>query len=403
MQHRLTTDFHQKSTPHLLPCPNGVIDLRTGALLPKAVPGDFFTAACATEYHPETDIGPAQRFFDNIFPPDAYEEQAALVRCLQQWLGYCLTLDTILQLCMWLSGEGSNGKSILIEAVAMVMGDAIHAQIPMASLCKGRGVNNDALHDARRARHVTVSESDKSTKISEAAFRSLVSGEKQHFKTMWKKEAKCDVHMKLTFAVNTLPEWDDGSAYCTTRRNIYIPLKKVYIDMESAAGMKLAAEHREKGLPESLIAQKDPCYFANAVKGNEPAFLRFMVLGAMEYYKNRTIEIPASLHAHQLAELSDTAGAVCDYVTDFLEIAEGTRTLQRDIIAHFKTTTAIGDMSFKCNDFIATLQKAIKDKGSDWASAKKYDGRASNGEKGMVWGNVGFAGAGTSVAGTPMV
>jgi phage/plasmid-associated DNA primase len=29
MQHRLTTDFHQKSTPHLLPCPNGVIDLRT--------------------------------------------------------------------------------------------------------------------------------------------------------------------------------------------------------------------------------------------------------------------------------------------------------------------------------------------------------------------------------------
>jgi len=116
------------------------------------------------------------------------------------------------------------------------------------------------LHDARHARHVTISESDKSTKISEAAFRSPVSGEKQHLKTMWKKEAKCKVDMKMSSAVNTLPEWDDSSAYCTTRRNIYIMMKKVYIDMESAAGKKLAdvypegckiliTQSREKTLP----------------------------------------------------------------------------------------------------------------------------------------------------------
>jgi len=390
LQYRLTAPFLEKSVPHLLPCPNGVIDLRTGALLPKAAPRDFFTMACATEYNPEADIGPAREFFDNFFPPDAYDDQEALVCCLQQWFGYCLTLETRLEVCVWFYGEGSNGKSKMTELMAAVLGDSIHADILMASLCKGRGVNNDALHDARHARHVTISESDKSTKISEAAFRSLVSGEKQHLKTMWKKEAKCTVNMKMSFAVNTLPQWDDSSAYCTTRRNIYIMMKKVYIDMESAAGKKLADEYRAKGTPQSLIAQKDVKYFDNKVKGKESAFLRFMVLGAMEYYKNGIIQIPPSLNAHQRMELSDKVGAVEEYVEDYLEIVDGNKMLQQDILTHFRTTTEIEEISFKPRDFFSALEKAIKDKGPDWMSAIRYNGRTPTGGKGMLWKNVGF-------------
>ena len=133
LQHRLAAPFLEKLVPHLLPCPNGVVDLRTGILLPKAAPGDLYTTACATAYDPEADIAPAQKFFDNFFSPEAYDDQEALVRCVQQWFGYCLTLETRLEICVWFYGEGSNGKSKMTELIAAVLGGGIHADVPMAS------------------------------------------------------------------------------------------------------------------------------------------------------------------------------------------------------------------------------------------------------------------------------
>jgi len=110
-----------------------------------------------------------------------------MVFLLQMWFGYCLTGCTRLSKCLWLFGDWANGKSIIIEMLKLVLGTNIHAEIPMASLCKERGENNDALFDARGARLITVSESDTNAKISEGAFKSIVSGEDQHIKTMWKK------------------------------------------------------------------------------------------------------------------------------------------------------------------------------------------------------------------------
>ena len=152
------------------------------------------------------------------------------MRFMQQWFGYSLTLETRLELCVWFYGPGSNGKTILTELLAHVLGSVekggVHTAIPMTSLCKGRGVNNDALYDARHARSVTISESDQSTKISEAATRTLVTGEQQHMKQMYKKEVKVKPCFKITCCVNELPQWDNGNAFCTTRRNLYVLLKK---------------------------------------------------------------------------------------------------------------------------------------------------------------------------------
>jgi len=390
--YKLTAPFAVKNFPHLLPCPNGVIDLRTGELLPKAKPEDFFTIACKTAYDPEADVAPAQAFFDNFFPSEAYDDQEAIVRCIKQWFGYCLTLETRLEICVWFYGEGSNCKSTMTNLIRSVLGDGIHKEIPMASLCKGRGVNNDALNDARSARHITISESDASTKISEAAFRSLVSGEEQYVKSMWEKEKKCKPNAKMTFVVNELPQWDDKKAFCTTRRNLYVLLKKIYVDEESGAGQIEAGKCRAKGMPECLIGKKDVRYFDKAVTGKESAFLRFFVQGAMEYYARDKIDIPPSLKAHQKMEMLDKNGAVEEYVEDYLEIVDGKKTLQDEILAHFRTTTAIEEISFKTIPLIKALEEAIKDKGPSWESAIKYNGRIGSGstKRGMLWKHVAF-------------
>jgi len=110
----------------------------------------------------------------------------------------------------------------------------------------------------------------------------------------------------------------------------------------------------------------------------------------MEYYKNGIIQIPPSLNAHQRMELSDKVGAVEEYVEDYLEIADGNKMLQQDILTHFRTTTEIEEISFKPRDFFSALEKAIKDKGPGWKSAIRYNGRTPTGGKGMLWKNVGF-------------
>jgi len=330
-------------------------------------------------------------YIQAYFPPEAYEDHAGLVRCLQQWLGYCLTGENRLEKTMWLYGEGSNGKSQLIDMLAHVLGKDIHAQIPMASLCKVCGVNNDALYDARQARHVTISESDSTTKISEAAFHSIVSGEVQSLKTMWKKTVSCKSNMKMTFSVNTLPTWDYPTDLCSTRRNIYVPLKNIYIDPNDAPSMKLANEYRAKGLPECLIAPKNLKHFNTKVCGHETSFLRFMVLGSKAYYKQGNIEIPPSLNAHQCVENLDKGEAVENYVSEHLRIVSGEKLLMRDILVHFRATSKIEAISVKDADFAPLLWAATLNKGAEWTDGVQYhNNKMKDGRRGMAYMNVAF-------------
>jgi len=387
----LHAPFAESCKSNRLACPNGVVNLETGELLPIAKPSDFFTTACVTIYDPNACPTPAMEYIQAYFPPEAYEDHAGLVRCLQQWLGYCLTGETRIEKTMWLYGEGSNGKSQLIDMLAHVLGKDIHAQIPMASLCKVRGVNNDALYDARQARHVTISESDSTTKISEAAFHSIVSGEVQSLKTMWKKEVSCKSNMKMTFAVNTLPTWDNPTDLCSTRRNIYVPLKKIYIDPNDAPSMKLANEYRAKGLPECLIAPKNLKHFNTKVCGHETSFLRFMVLGSKAYYKQGHIEIPPSLNAHQCVENLDKGEAVENYVSEHLRIVSGEKLLMRDILVHFRANSKIEAISVKDADFAPLLWAATLNKGAEWTDGVQYhNNKMKDGRRGMAYMNVAF-------------
>ena len=259
----------------------------------------------------------------------------------------------------------------------------------MTSLCKGRGVNNDALYDARHARSVTISESDQSTKISEAATRTLVTGEQQHMKQMYKKEVKVKPRFKITCCVNELPQWDNHNAFCTTRRNLYMLLKKIYVDRRKAADRKQMEEYRAQGMPECLIEQKDIFYKDKTVYGHEAAFLRFWVLGAVAFYQRENIDIPDSLDEHQRVELMDKDVIVGDYVEDHLEIAPGAKTLVADIIQDFRHKTGVVQMTLSDGKFFLALKKALEEKGPAWETVTKRNGRV-NGTKGMLYDNVSF-------------
>jgi len=387
----LHAPFDIRRNSDRLACPNGVINLQTGELLPIAKPEDFFTSACATPYDPDVSVDKARHFFENFFPPEYYPDYAALVFFLQVWLGYCLTGCVLLSKSLWLYGDGSNGKSKMIEMLALVLGEDIHAEIPMASLCKGRGENNDALVDARDARHVTVSESDENVVISEGAWKSMVSGEKQCLKEMWKKAKTLFSQMKLTLFVNDLPAWQNPQDISCTRRNIYIHMQKLFLDLNEDISKKKIADYRAQGLPDCLIVQKDNNYFKNHVVGHETSFLRFMVQGAMAYYKTKSIVIPASLNAQQLVQTLDKNDAVQAYVMEHLRICEGEKTSLVAILRHFRATTKIESITLRDKAFAALLRSATLEMGPEWTEQVIYHTMRTEDGNGKGYRNITFS------------
>ena len=67
--------------------------------------------------------------------------------------------------------------------------------------------------------------------LCEGVSKSFVGGEDQHLKIMWKKGTTMESKAKLTMAVNVLPQWENAQDTSCTRRNFYIHMEKLFLDL----------------------------------------------------------------------------------------------------------------------------------------------------------------------------
>jgi hypothetical protein len=255
------------------------------------------------------------------------------------------------------------------------------------------------MSDAVRARHLTVSEIDPNTQINEAGFRALVSGEEMHLKKMYKSETKCRPRCKVSMFVNSVPEWQNKGAHHTRRRNVYFPMERIWVD-EGKAADRLQMESLIEQGKGCWIAQKDIFYFRDKVEPHSVSFLRFFVLGAMEFYRKGNIEVPPSLNEFQERELRDKADAVAEYVDNHLIYCLGAKLRLPDIVNDFRKITGIDDMSFSRAKFLEALDKAIVEKAKDEAynqyrsivkvNRRDGSGRPEQQSKGMLYTDLTF-------------
>ena len=97
---------------NLLVASNGVVDLRTRALLPHS-PDYHCTSGVPYAYDPTATASAWAQYMAQIFP-DAAE-------FLQEFAGYCTTTDTRYELAVWLYGEGGGGKSTFIAGLTAAL------------------------------------------------------------------------------------------------------------------------------------------------------------------------------------------------------------------------------------------------------------------------------------------
>lgn len=156
----------------LLGTPTGTVDLRTGVCRP-ADPDDRITKLTACGVAETADCPQFLKFLWEITGGDP-----DLIRFFQQWFGYCLTGATTEHALLFIHGPGGNGKSVLLNVIAGILGDYA-ANAPMESLTASAGDKHPTdLAGLRGARLVTASETEGGRAWGEQRVKQMTGGDR---------------------------------------------------------------------------------------------------------------------------------------------------------------------------------------------------------------------------------
>jgi len=194
----------------LLGVQNGVVDLDTGNLLPVTTES-LVTKRANVEFDRHAECPRFEQFLVEVFPDQS--EREAMVRVL----GYILTGSVDEQLWFFFKGTGSNGKSVLIELMAHLMGDyssKIQTEMLMQHKRNSQGASPD-LVSLQGRRLIYCNETTEGQRLDDARVKDLTGGDTITGRVPYASEAVTfyPTH-KLVMAGNYAPiVTDDGQGF----------------------------------------------------------------------------------------------------------------------------------------------------------------------------------------------
>lgn len=145
--------------PFALNVVNGVVNLRTGQLRPHR-PDDRLTRLAPVRFDPDAACPLFLAFMQRIMASNA-----ALIDYVQRLAGMCLTAD-ISEQALWLfHGQGANGKSVLLDTLAGMMGDYAGEAPPDLLLMRSSPEHPTEIADLCGRRLVAASETDEGRRL----------------------------------------------------------------------------------------------------------------------------------------------------------------------------------------------------------------------------------------------
>ena len=204
---RLHRDAVLLDTEHDLLCvPNGIVDLKVGVLLPSDHAYGF-TMVAGVEYNPDAKCTRFEQFIYEVFPDP---EVAAYI---QRWCGYLLTGRMNEEVMGAWYGAGANGKSVLMNVLAHVMGDFAIVGDPSMLMARSPGAGAASPDIARLVgrRLVYLNESRAGDRLNDARVKQLVSTEKMTARALYRDPFDFYPTAKLVLRTNNKPLVDDNS------------------------------------------------------------------------------------------------------------------------------------------------------------------------------------------------
>lgn len=264
-----TEDFD--AHPWELNTPGGIINLRTGELLP---PDPKRLHSKSTETVPDytADRSAWLNFLAQTFP----ENTEQMIEYVQRLAGYSLIGDTKAQIIIFGLGSGGNGKGVMMETIAKILGNgpngyALNQPVGFLTL---RAANDhpEKIANMKGARFVTVPEIDHNARLDEGLAKSLSGGDRVTARFMGEGAFSWDPTHQLWLTGNTLPRLDSGGGKSMFRRLKVIPFLH-----------EVPKEQVDPGLKDRLVDE------------HGPAILAWLVEGAVKYAQQGIGEDPMTV------------------------------------------------------------------------------------------------------------
>lgn len=230
----------------LLNVKNGVIDLKTGQLLPHNRE-QLMTRMAPVVFKPEADCKRWKQFLTEIVVDDLGVPLLDDIRFLQKAFGYALTGRTSEHVFFILHGSGRNGKGTMANIFFKLLGDyaqAIQAESLLArKFGSGSSAASPDIAKLKGTRYVIASESDFGRRLDEAKVKQMTGGDPITCRFLHQNEMTYTPQFKIFFNTNYLPniEGSDKGIWDRVRR----------IDFTRY----VAPEERDMNLPEKLWAE----------------------------------------------------------------------------------------------------------------------------------------------------
>ncbi len=209
------------SNSWLLNVNNGVLNLKTGKLLPherkylhtKLVPVDYDQTAECPKW---------ENFLFEILQDEEGNILFDVIDYLQKAIGYSLTGETTEHCMFFLYGKGNNGKSTFIETVKKILGDYANQTSTDTFLVKQNGAINNDIAKLKGARLVSAVESEDGKRLAESLIKQITGGGEISARFLHREFFDFIPEFKIFFVTNHKPSIR-GTDHAIWRRIRLIP------------------------------------------------------------------------------------------------------------------------------------------------------------------------------------
>jgi putative DNA primase/helicase len=261
--HAVTSDDWDKNL-FLLATPGGTVNLRTGELK-IADPADRITRIAGVA---PADTADCPRWL--AFLSESTGNDLETIRFLQQFAGYCLTGATTEHALIFCYGDGGNGKTVLQNTIAGVLGDyAVAAAMETFTATRHEQHTTD-LAMLRGARLVTAAETEEGRHWAENRIKKITGGDRLTARFMHRDNFSYTPQFKLVFIGNHQPNLHNVDNAVRRRFNM-VPFTRKPAIVDKALEEKLRVEW--------------------------PGILRWMVDGCLDWRRNGLIQSAAVMRA----------------------------------------------------------------------------------------------------------
>ncbi|APW47337.1 phage/plasmid primase, P4 family [Rhodoferax antarcticus] len=243
----------------LLGVGNGVVNLRTGKLVPVQR-DQLITRHSPVVFDATATCPQFLVFIDQVTGSDK-----PLIRYLQRVVGYALTGSTAEQCLFFLYGIGANGKSVFLNCLKELLGSELASQTPSETLMVKKSGGSNDIARLQNVRAVIANEVEDGSLLAESLIKQMTGGELVTAKFHYQEFFEFMPKFKLFIAGNHKPviRGRDNGIW---RRVRLIPFETVFTK-----------------------AQQDPNLQAK-LRTELPGILNWAIKGCIDWQKTRLSE-----------------------------------------------------------------------------------------------------------------